>query len=69
MENSFRFFPLWKRGMKGDWTAFQKAKLLQSFFAFSKTFSAFSAVKYYFSFFRASCIRSIPFSMLAMEVA
>jgi len=32
MENSFHFFPLWKRGMKGDLTAFQKAKLLQSFF-------------------------------------
>jgi hypothetical protein len=29
MENSFHFFPLWKRGMKGDLTAFQKAKLLQ----------------------------------------
>ena len=28
MENSFHFFPLWKRGMKGDLTAFQKAKLL-----------------------------------------
>ena len=27
-ENSFRFFPLWKRGMKGEFTAFQKAKLL-----------------------------------------
>jgi len=26
MENSFHFFPLWKRGMKGDLTAFQKAK-------------------------------------------
>ena len=26
--NSFHFFPLWKRGMKGDLTAFQKAKLL-----------------------------------------
>jgi len=29
MENSFHFFPLWKRGMKGDLTAFQKAKLLR----------------------------------------
>ena len=29
MENSFRFFPRWKRGMKGDLTAFQKAKLLR----------------------------------------
>jgi hypothetical protein len=29
MENSFRFFPLWKRGMKGDLTAFQKPKLLR----------------------------------------
>jgi hypothetical protein len=29
MENSFHFFPLWKRGMKGDLMAFQKAKLLQ----------------------------------------
>ena len=28
MENSFHCFPLWKRGMKGDLTAFQKAKLL-----------------------------------------
>jgi len=28
MENSFHFFPLWKRGMKGDLMAFQKAKLL-----------------------------------------
>jgi hypothetical protein len=28
MENSFHFFPLWKRGMKGDLTAFQKAKVL-----------------------------------------
>jgi hypothetical protein len=26
--NSFHFFPLWKRGMKGELTAFQKAKLL-----------------------------------------
>jgi hypothetical protein len=32
MENSFRFFPLWKRGMKGDLMAFQKAKLLQFFY-------------------------------------
>jgi len=31
MENSFHFFPLWKRGMKGDLTAFQKAKLLSKF--------------------------------------
>jgi hypothetical protein len=31
MENFFRFFPLWKRGMKGDLTAFQKAKRLQNF--------------------------------------
>ena len=31
MENSFHFFPLWKWGMKGDLTAFQKAKLLLSF--------------------------------------
>jgi len=31
MENSFHFFPLWKRGMKGDLTAFQKAKRLQNF--------------------------------------
>jgi hypothetical protein len=29
MENFFHFFPLWKRGMKRDLTAFQKAKLLQ----------------------------------------
>jgi len=29
MENFFHFFSLWKRGMKGDLTAFQKAKLLQ----------------------------------------
>jgi hypothetical protein len=29
MRNSFHFFPLWKRGKKGDLTAFQKAKLLQ----------------------------------------
>jgi hypothetical protein len=29
MENSFHFFPLWKRGKKGDLTAFQKAKLLR----------------------------------------
>jgi hypothetical protein len=29
--NSFHFFPLWKRGMKGDLTAFQKAKRLQDF--------------------------------------
>jgi hypothetical protein len=29
MENSFHFFPLWKRGMKGDLTAFQKAKRLR----------------------------------------
>jgi hypothetical protein len=28
MENSFPFIPLWKRGMKGDLTAFQKAKRL-----------------------------------------
>ena len=28
MENSFHFFPLWKRGVKGDLMAFQKAKLL-----------------------------------------
>jgi hypothetical protein len=28
MENSFHFFPLWKRGRKGDLKAFQKAKLL-----------------------------------------
>jgi hypothetical protein len=32
MENSFHFFPLWKRGMKGDLTAFQKAKRLRFFF-------------------------------------
>jgi hypothetical protein len=31
MENSFHFFPLWKRGMKGDLIAFQKTKLLQIF--------------------------------------
>jgi hypothetical protein len=31
MENFFHFFPLWKRGMKGDLTAFQKAKLLPFF--------------------------------------
>jgi hypothetical protein len=31
MENSFHFFPLWKRGMKGDLTAFQKAKVLPLF--------------------------------------
>jgi hypothetical protein len=31
MENSFHFFPLWKRGMKGDLTALQKAKLLQRY--------------------------------------
>jgi hypothetical protein len=31
MENSFHFFPLWKRGMKGDFTAVQKAKLLPQF--------------------------------------
>jgi hypothetical protein len=29
MEKSLHFFPLWKRGMKGDLTAFQKAKRLQ----------------------------------------
>jgi hypothetical protein len=28
MEDSFRFFPLWKRGMKGDFNTFQKAKLV-----------------------------------------
>jgi hypothetical protein len=28
MENPFHFFPLWKRGMKGDLMAFQKAKRL-----------------------------------------
>jgi len=28
MKNSFHFFPLWKRGMKEDLTAFQKAKRL-----------------------------------------
>jgi hypothetical protein len=28
MEDSFRFFPLWKMGMKGDFAASQKAKLL-----------------------------------------
>jgi hypothetical protein len=27
-EDSFRFFPLWKRGMMGEFPAFQKAKLL-----------------------------------------
>jgi hypothetical protein len=27
----YHFFPLWKRGMKGDLTAFQKAKLLPFF--------------------------------------
>jgi hypothetical protein len=31
MEDSFHFFPLWKRGMKGDLTAFQKAKRLRIF--------------------------------------
>ena len=30
MENSFPLFPLWKRGMKGDFMAFQKAKLLRN---------------------------------------
>jgi hypothetical protein len=30
MEDPFHFFPLWKRGMKGYFTAFQKAKLSQS---------------------------------------
>jgi hypothetical protein len=29
MDSSFRFFPLWKRGMKGDFMAFQKTKLLK----------------------------------------
>ena len=29
-ENSFHFFPLWKRGMKWDLTVFQKAKLLRN---------------------------------------
>jgi hypothetical protein len=32
MENFFHFFPLWKRGMKGDLMAFQKAKLLRKTF-------------------------------------
>jgi hypothetical protein len=27
----YQFFPLWKRGMKGDFMAFQKAKLLPFF--------------------------------------
>jgi hypothetical protein len=40
MENFFHFFPLWKRGMKGDLTAFQKAKLLRfPHFVQSKKFS------------------------------
>jgi hypothetical protein len=26
-DQRFRFFPLWKRGMKGDLTAFQKTKV------------------------------------------
>jgi len=44
MEDSFRFFPLWKRGMKGDFTAFQKAKLLRIFYLMSiRFFSAISA--------------------------
>jgi hypothetical protein len=33
MENFFHFFPLWKRGMKGDLMAFQKAKLLRRFYS------------------------------------
>jgi hypothetical protein len=28
-DGRFHFFPLWKRGMKGDFTAIQKTKLLQ----------------------------------------
>jgi multimeric flavodoxin WrbA len=35
MENSFHFFPLWKRGMKGDLTAFQKTKLLRGVYIFA----------------------------------
>jgi hypothetical protein len=30
MEDPFHFFPLWKRGMKEDFRAFQKAKLSRS---------------------------------------
>jgi hypothetical protein len=44
MENSFRFFPLWKRGMKGDLTAFQKAKLLQKFYLPGSFLAEFSKV-------------------------
>jgi hypothetical protein len=32
MENSFHFSPFWKMGMKGDLTAFQKAKLLRFYY-------------------------------------
>jgi hypothetical protein len=50
MENSFHFFPLWKRGMKGDLTALQKAKLLprEKFLVSGLRFSLKLTLVFYF---------------------